>query len=159
MEAINACFSPGATGLLSPLQDFLEDEHVSEILINKPKEVFIERHGQLTRFDIPVLTSQYLRRLFLLIANENKQTLSESTPVLSGNLADGSRVQLVIPPASLYETLSIRKFSLKQVSFDEYKTKGFFHRRVGLELRSIPSALINPMSCLNSTIRKTGRNL
>ncbi|TIE23339.1 P-type DNA transfer ATPase VirB11, partial [Legionella pneumophila] len=53
MEAIKACFSPGATGLLSPLQDFLEDEHVSEILINKPQEVFIERHGQLIRFDIP----------------------------------------------------------------------------------------------------------
>ncbi|HAT9850989.1 TPA: P-type DNA transfer ATPase VirB11, partial [Legionella pneumophila subsp. pneumophila] len=42
MEAIKACFSPGATGLLSPLQDFLEDEHVSEILLNKPQEVFIE---------------------------------------------------------------------------------------------------------------------
>ncbi|HCJ1108782.1 TPA: P-type DNA transfer ATPase VirB11, partial [Legionella pneumophila] len=40
MEAIKACFSPGATGLLSPLQDFLEDEHVYEILINKPQEVF-----------------------------------------------------------------------------------------------------------------------
>ncbi|MDF1931646.1 hypothetical protein PGH45_18495 [Legionella pneumophila] len=46
--------------------------------------------------------------------------------MLSGNLADGSRVQLVIPPASLYETLSIRKFTLKQVSFEEYKTKDFF---------------------------------
>ncbi|MDF1931647.1 hypothetical protein PGH45_18500 [Legionella pneumophila] len=70
MDAIKACFSPGATGLLSPLLDFLEDEHISEILINKPQEVFIERHGQLIRFDIPVLTPQYLRCLFLLIANE-----------------------------------------------------------------------------------------
>lgn len=149
MDTIKACFSPGATGLLSPLQDFLEDEHVSEILINKPQEVFIERHGQLTRFDIPVLTPQYLRRLFLLIANENKQTLSESTPVLSGNLADGSRVQLVIPPASLYETLSIRKFTLKQVSFEEYKAMDFFSsaRGVGIkdysEYRSVTDELLD----------------
>ncbi len=141
MDAIKACFSPGATGLLSPLQDFLEDEHVSEILINKPKEVFIERHGQLTRFDIPVLTSQYLRRLFLLIANENKQTLSESTPVLSGNLADGSRVQLVIPPASLYETLSIRKFTLKQVSFEDYNAKGFFSSARGVGVNEYSECL------------------
>ncbi|MFO3483353.1 P-type DNA transfer ATPase VirB11 [Legionella pneumophila serogroup 1] len=135
MDVIKACFSPGATGLLSPLQDFLEDEHVSEILINKPQEVFIERHSQLTRFDIPVLTPQYLRRLFLLIANENKQTLSEISPVLSGNLADGSRVQLVIPPASLYETLSIRKFTLKQVSFEEYKAKDFFSSARGVGIK------------------------
>ncbi|HAT2009122.1 P-type DNA transfer ATPase VirB11 [Legionella pneumophila serogroup 1] len=135
MEAIKACFSPGATGLLSPLQDFLDDEHVSEILINKPQEVFIERNGQLIRFDIPVLTPQYLRRLFLLIANENKQTLSENSPVLSGNLGDGSRVQLVIPPASLYETLSIRKFTLKQVSFEEYQAKDFFSSARGVWIK------------------------
>ncbi|HDV4553849.1 TPA: P-type DNA transfer ATPase VirB11 [Legionella pneumophila] len=135
MEALKACFSPGATGLLSPLQDFLEDEHVSEILINRPQEVFIERSGQLIRFDIPVLTPQYLRRLFLLIANENKQTLSEASPVLSGNLADGSRVQLVIPPASLYETLSIRKFTLKQVSFEEYDAMDFFSSARGVGIK------------------------
>ncbi|HAT1993781.1 P-type DNA transfer ATPase VirB11 [Fluoribacter dumoffii] len=141
MESIKACFSPGATGLLSPLQDFLEDEHVSEILINKPHEVFIERNGQLIRFDIPVLTPQYLRRLFLLIANENKQTLSESSPVLSGNLVDGSRVQLVIPPASLYETLSIRKFTLKQVSFEEYKAMDFFSSARGVGIKEYSECL------------------
>lgn len=125
MEA-KAYYLPGAKGLLSPLQDFLDDHTVSEILINKPQEVFIEHDGKLTRFDIPALTSQYLRRLFLLIANENKQVLSESTPMLSGSLEDGSRVQLVIPPASQYETLSIRKFVLRQVSFEDYSRQGFF---------------------------------
>ncbi|WP_248298539.1 P-type DNA transfer ATPase VirB11 [Legionella pneumophila] len=73
--------------------------------------------------------------MFLLIANENKQSLSESSPMLSGNLADGSRVQLVIPPASLYETLSIRKFTLKQVSFEEYKTKDFFSSARGVGIK------------------------
>lgn len=126
MEAIKARCAPGSMGLLAPLYRFLEDAQVSEILINKPQEVYIEREGQWQRFDMPELTTQYLRRLFMLLANENKQTLSEGAPILSGNLKDGSRIQLVIPPASLYETLSIRKFTLKQLSFEDYHALGFF---------------------------------
>lgn len=135
MEAIKASCAPGSIGLLRPLQDFLDDEQVSEILINKPQEVYIEREGCLTRFELPELTTQYLRRLFVLLANENKQTLSDSSPILSGNLKDGSRVQLVIPPASLYETLSIRKFTLKQLNFEDYSALGFFSgtQAVGLD--------------------------
>lgn len=136
MEAMKACYSSGSVGLLAPLQDFLDDVHVSEILINKPQEVFIERQGELLRFDIPVLTTQYLRRLFTLIANENKQCLSESSPLLSGNLFDGSRVQLVIPAAALHETLSIRKFTLKHLTFDDYINFGFFTKTKGVHLDS-----------------------
>lgn len=130
-----ACFAPGVTGLLSPLQDFLDDPNVSEILINRPQEAFIERKGKMLRFDLPVLTSQYLRRLFMLIANENKQTISETSPLLSGNLEDGSRVQLVIPQAAQYETLSIRKFTIQRLNFEDYARKGFFNdvKAVGIE--------------------------
>jgi len=134
MEAMKACFLPGATGLLSPLQDFLNDTTVSEILINRPQEIFVERNGILLRFDIPVLTAQYLRRLFMLIANENKQTLSELSPILSGSLGDGSRVQLVMPQASQHETLSIRKFTLQDLSFIEYASQGFFNTTQGVGL-------------------------
>ena len=141
MEAIKACYSSGSAGLLAPLQDFLDDEQVSEILINKPQEVFIERQGALLRFDMPVLTTQYLRRLFMLIANENKQCLSESSPILSGNLFDGSRVQLVIPAAALHETLSIRKFTLNHFTFDDYASLGFFTKTQGVSLDS--NTLIN----------------
>lgn len=131
MDALKACFAPGVTGLLAPLQDFLDDDEVSEILINRPQEVFVERAGKMLRFDLPVLTSQYLRRLFILIANENKQMLSDSSPLLSGNLEDGSRVQLVIPEAASYETLSIRKFTLQQLSFEDYSQHGFFNHAQG----------------------------
>ncbi len=134
MEAMKACFLPGSLGLLSPLQDFLDDKTVSEILINRPQEVFVERNGVLLRFDIPVLTTQYLRRLFMLIANENKQTLSELSPILSGSLEDGSRVQLVMPQASQHETLSIRKFTLQDLSFVEYSSQGFFNNTQGVGL-------------------------
>src|SRR3990167_8072258 len=126
MSVVKASFAPGVAGLLAPLQDFLDDNSISEILINRPKEVFIEKNGQMIRFDIPALTTQYLRRLFLLIANENQQTLSEQSSILSGNLVDGSRVQLVIPPASLHASLSIRKFVVQQLSFEDYELRSFF---------------------------------
>lgn len=127
MDEVKACFAPGVAGMLSPLCNFLEDGEVSEILINRPQEVFVERAGTMRRFDLPALSSQYLRRLFMLIANENRQIISEASPLLSGNLADGSRVQLVIPPASQYETLSIRKFTSHPFSFDDYGVQGFFN--------------------------------
>ena len=122
-----ASFAPGMDGLLAPLDDFLNDEVISEILINRPHEVFIEKHGQFHRFDMPILTTQYLRRLFTFIANENKQIISETHPILSGQLNDGSRVQLVMPPAARFETLSIRKFSKNLMSFEDYAANGFFN--------------------------------
>ena len=126
MSVVKASFAPGVAGILATLQDFLDDASISEILINRPNEVFIETKGQMIRFDIPALTPQYLRRLFLMIANENQQILSEASPILSGNLFDGSRVQLVIPPASLHETLSIRKFVVQQLGFEDYDQRNFF---------------------------------
>lgn len=141
---MKACYAAGSIGLLAPLQDFLDDSRVSEILINKPKEVFIEYDGMMLRFDMPVLTTQYLRRLFTLIANENQQHLSQEFPLLSGTLFDGSRVQLVIPPVCHHETLSIRKFTLKNLSFDEYSSLGFFAKAKAVYLDS-------DSSCTNDT--------
>ena len=113
MEVVRATFAPGVRGLIEPLYPFLQEESITEILINQPQEVFIEKNGVMQRIAMPILTSLYLKRIFLMIANENGQVLSEDLPILSGNLYDGSRVQLVIPPASKYETLSIRKFNTK----------------------------------------------
>jgi len=135
MSVVKASFAPGVAGLLAPLQDFLDDKLISEILINRPNEVFIETQGQMIRFDMPALTTQYLRRLFLMIANENQQTLSEASPILSGNLFDGSRVQLVIPPTSLHETLSIRKFVVQQMTLEDYQGQDFFKTAKAFDLK------------------------
>jgi type IV secretion system protein VirB11 len=126
MEIAALRFSPGSEGLLSPLLPWLSNSSVSEILINKPEEVYIECAGEMERYDAPALTQLHLKRLFLFIANENKQHLNESTPILSGNLYDGSRVQLIIPPAAKHYTLSIRRQSIKQMSLDEYKETSFY---------------------------------
>ncbi|MFJ1270115.1 P-type DNA transfer ATPase VirB11 [Legionella lytica] len=130
MEVVakNNYFTPGSEGLLSPLKQFFQDKAVSEILINKPYEVFVERHGVMECHTIPTLDPMHLRRLFTFIANENGQCLSEEMPMLSGNLYDGSRVQLVIPPAARFHTLSIRRPSIKKMTLEEYKQSAFYDR-------------------------------
>ena len=128
MEAVAAHpgFLPGSEGLLSPLGRFLEDDAVTEILINQPGEVFIERQGVMERHLIPEMNTTHIRRLFTFIANENGETLSRETPMLSGNLYDGARVQLVIPPAAKAHALSIRRHALQIRTLEDYKSSGFY---------------------------------
>lgn len=119
-------FAPGSMGLLAPIQYLLEDTNVSEILINKPQEVFFEKNGIMHRLDIPILDALHLKRLFTFIANENGQVLNEKSPLLSGNLYDGTRVQLVIEPAAKDFTLSIRRPTIQHYTLEDYSKTNFF---------------------------------
>ncbi len=125
---IKTRYTPGAEGLLSPLLLWLCDKSVSEIMINKPGEVYIEQGGLMTRFELAALDRVHLKRLFTFISNEANQSLNEDSPLLSGNLYDGSRVQLVIPPTAKDYTLSIRRQSTKTLSLDDYRHSNFYNK-------------------------------
>lgn len=116
----------GAKGMMSLFAPFLEDNSISEIMVNKPQEVFVERNGKMDKSHMPSLTPLYLKRLFNFIANESGQVLNEEHPLLSANLFDGSRVQLVIPPVSEHYTLCIRRKSIKDMGLQDYKSLNFF---------------------------------
>ena len=124
-------YLPNSQGLLSPIQFILDDEQVSEILINRPREIFFERNRQMQVHQIPEFDERSLRTLFRLIANENRQILDEHHPLLSGSLLDGSRVQLVLPPTALYPTLSIRRKVVRHLSLKDYEKNGFYDRAQG----------------------------
>lgn len=126
MSARHNFVSPGASGMLSVLSPFLSDPYVSEIMINRPEEIFVEKEGEMRRFEMKVLTPLYLRRLFTFIANESGQVLNESFPLLSASLYDGSRVQLVIPPVTEHYTLAIRRQSIAQMKLSDYEQRDFF---------------------------------
>lgn len=119
-------FSPGAMGLLAPIQSLLNDDQISEILINRPEEVFYEKAGHLKMRLVPELTERHLIHMFQLIASESEQILDEEHPLLSASLSDGSRVQLVLPPTSLYPTLSIRRKLVKNFVLHDYEKNDFF---------------------------------
>lgn len=136
MEITTTRYTPGAEGLLSPLLPWLSDSRVSEILVNKPGEVYIEQGGCMTRHALPALDRVHLKRLFTFIANESHQGIHEGAPLLSGNLYDGSRVQLVMPPASKDYTLSIRRQSVKRLSLDDYRNSNFYSQTRAFDMHA-----------------------
>src|SRR3990167_1068231 len=102
-------YAPRSEGLLAPLLSWLNDPLVSEILINQPQEIYVEKNDRLVRYAVPEYDEHMLDTLFQLVANENHQELNAKKPLLSGSLLDGSRVQLVLPPTAKYYILSIRR--------------------------------------------------
>lgn len=122
-------YSPGSSGLLNPIETWLSDPEVSEILLNQPQEIWVEKQGRLTSHTVSEFTEAHLSRLFQLIANENQQRLSSEFPLLSGSLSEGSRVQLCVPPTSKHYAFSIRRKIVRNFSLSDYN-KGHFYRSV-----------------------------
>ena len=134
-------FGPGAMGLLAPIQSLLDDDQISEILINRPEQVFFEKEGRLQVTAIPALTERHLIHLFQLIASESEQVLNEAHPLLSASLSDGSRVQLVLPPTAVSPTLSIRRKVVKNFLLHDYEKNHFFNNAKAFTLNETLESL------------------
>ena len=99
------------------------------IALNLTKEeAWVEKEGQLISHEVKALSQAHLNRLFQLVANENKQKLSAQTPLLSGSLQDGSRVQLCMPPTAKYPALSIRRKVARHFTLENYKEQKFYEQ-------------------------------
>ncbi|ATX81770.1 pilus assembly protein CpaF [Mariprofundus ferrinatatus] len=97
---------------LGPLESLLADQSVNDILVNTFNQIYVERHGVLERTDIRFQNNEHLQRIIDKIASSVGRRVDESSPMVDARLADGSRVNAVIPPAALDgPILSIRKFS------------------------------------------------
>ena len=96
---------------LGPLESLLADPDVSDILVNGPKTVYVERKGILERTDVGFNDSMHLMRIIERIVSRVGRRVDESAPMVDARLADGSRVNVVIPPLALDgPTMSIRRF-------------------------------------------------
>lgn len=94
-----------------PLNDFLRDPTISDILVNGPHKVYIERRGRLEATDATFLDDQHLMRVIRRIADHVGRRIDESTPMLDARLPDGSRVNAIVPPLALDgPAVSIRRF-------------------------------------------------
>lgn len=113
---------------LRPLKEILDKKDVSEISINAPKEAWVEIYGDMHRYDIPEFDLEHLKALARLVAQSTEQKISEETPLLSANLPDGYRVQVVFPPAceSGRVAISIRKQTIMNMDLDAYEKIGAF---------------------------------
>lgn len=113
---------------LKPLEEIFARESVNEISINKPKEIWIENNGEITKEIIETLDYQHLSELSHLIAQSTEQKITGETPILSATLPNGFRIQVVLPPACEHGKIifSIRKPSTLQWSLDDYEKMGAF---------------------------------
>lgn len=99
---------------LGPIDPLLRDPTISDILINGPKTVYVERRGRLERTDVVFHDEQHLLEIIQRIANRIGRRLDESSPMVDARLADGSRVNAVIRPLALEGALvSIRRFGAR----------------------------------------------
>jgi pilus assembly protein CpaF len=105
---------------LGPLQPLLEDDTITEIMVNGPKNVYIERKGRLHRVPVTFESNDHVMRIIDRIVAPLGRRIDESSPYVDARLQDGSRVNAVIPPISLVgPTLTIRKFSKNPITIEQ----------------------------------------
>jgi pilus assembly protein CpaF len=105
---------------LGPLQSLLEDDTITEIMVNGPKNIYIERKGKLHRVPVTFESNEHVMRIIDRIVAPLGRRIDESSPYVDARLQDGSRVNAVIPPISLVgPVLTIRKFSKNPISVEQ----------------------------------------
>jgi type IV secretion system protein VirB11 len=112
---------------LAPFAEWLNAGDVTEILVNRPGEVWVERIGaaQMELHDAPSIDAQLLERLAHQIARINHQGVSRETPLLAAVLPGGARVQMVLPPATRGDVaLAIRKHVVHDLTLEDYLKTG-----------------------------------
>ena len=102
---------------LGPLEELLADDNVSEIMVNRFDEIYIERQGQLQRYNLTFTGDQAVMGVIERIVAPLGRRIDESSPMVDARLKDGSRVNAIIPPLALKgPCLTIRKFAKRKLS-------------------------------------------
>jgi pilus assembly protein CpaF len=104
---------------LGPLDPLMQDMTISDILVNGPQQVFIERNGRLEKTELVFADDQHLMQIIQRIAARMGRRADEMSPMVDARLPDGSRVNAIVPPLSLEgPVLSIRRFGIRLKSED-----------------------------------------
>lgn len=127
-----------------PLQPLLEDDTITEIMVNGPKNVYIERKGKLHRVPVTFENNDHVMRVIDRIVAPLGRRIDESSPYVDARLPDGSRVNAVIPPISLVgPTLTIRKFSKNPITIDQLIQFGSITQEAVQFLKACVEARLN----------------
>ncbi|MGA8757249.1 MAG: CpaF family protein [Stellaceae bacterium] len=104
---------------LGPLEPLIEDETVTDIMVNGAKQVYVERRGKLELTDVSFRDDQHVFNVATKIVTRIGRRVDESRPLVDARLPDGSRVNIIIPPLAIDgPSISIRKFSKKTITLD-----------------------------------------
>tara|TARA_R110000787_G_scaffold61477_3_gene139257 strand:+ start:3771 stop:5678 length:1908 start_codon:yes stop_codon:yes gene_type:complete len=104
---------------LGPLEPLLADESITDIMVNGPKQVFIEQKGKLVLSDCQFRDNAHVMQVAGRIVSHVGRRVDESNPLVDARLADGSRVNIIIPPLAIDgPSISIRKFAKQKITLD-----------------------------------------
>lgn len=125
------------SNLLAPLAPWLERRDVTDIYINRPGEIWVEQlGGPIERVEVPALTARELDRLARQVAAFSHQGVSRAHPLLAASLPDGSRVQIVLPPATRGDlALAIRRHVVSDMSLGDYAAQGAFPQSASRDVK------------------------
>lgn len=105
---------------LGPLQTILDDHTITEVMINGPDTIFIEKNGRLQKADVHFNSARQLEDIIQRIVATVNRTVDMANPICDARLEDGSRVNIVLPPVALNGPIvTIRKFPDKVIQFDD----------------------------------------
>jgi len=105
---------------LGPLEPLLRDETLTEVMVNGPQQVYIEREGKLELTNVTFQNDEHVMKIIQRIIAPIGRRVDESSPMVDARLADGSRVNAIIPPLSLIgPVITIRKFSATPFTVDD----------------------------------------
>lgn len=129
---------------LGPLETLLQDESVSDILVNGPHQIFIERDGKLQLSNIAFKDEKHLMRIIDKIVSAVGRRVDESNPYVDARLADGSRFNAMVPPVAVDGSLvSIRKFKKDKLAIDDLVEFGAFTEEMAAYLQAAVSTRLN----------------
>jgi pilus assembly protein CpaF len=127
-----------------PIEQFLNDESVTEIMVNGPGQVWVERAGRLTETGISFVDDDHVRRIISRIIAPLGRRCDDSSPMVDARLPDGSRVNAIIPPLCLNgPSLTIRKFARQPLTADELIRLGSLTPEVTEFIRACVIAQLN----------------
>nr|WP_253798504.1 CpaF family protein [Rhodovulum sp. P5] len=129
---------------LGPLEPLLKDDTVNDILVNGPKQIFVERGGKLQLTDITFQNEKHLLRIIDKIVSAVGRRVDESNPYVDARLADGSRFNAMVPPIAVDGSLvSIRKFKKDKLGIGDLVRFGAFTEEMAAYLQAAVACRLN----------------
>ncbi len=127
-----------------PLEPLLKDPTISDILVNGPKKIYVERRGKLEKSDVTFRDNEHLLQIIDRIVSKIGRRVDETSPLVDARLPDGSRVNAVIPPIALDGcSLSIRRFGSNPLKLDDLLNYKAFTPEMAMLMEACIKARLN----------------
>lgn len=129
---------------LGPLEPLLESDDITEIMVNGPKQIYIEKEGKIQLSDVTFRDEQHLMNICTRIVNAVGRRVDETTPICDARLKDGSRVNIIIPPLAIDgASISIRKFARQKITLDKMIDFGSMSPKMATVLKVSAASRLN----------------